>query len=89
MDFDLVNARGQPTCIRPQGESVVDLTWASSTLGPLVREWTILEGVETLSDHVYVSIDIAPGLALGRRARRWNFRKMDEALYREAVEFAA
>lgn len=52
----MCNLAGAPTCIRPQGASVVDLTWCSLNANNCVDGWTI-QDKETLSNHVYVTFD--------------------------------
>lgn len=51
VDLRLVNVGNVATCVRQQGSSVVDLTWASSALIDRVVDWRVLLNVETLSDH--------------------------------------
>ena len=50
----VIENRGSvPTCVRWRGESVVDVTFASSDLSPRVTDWRVVEEVETYSDHRY------------------------------------
>lgn len=44
------------TCIRPNGESIVDLTWASPLAADRVGNWKVLTNVESLSDHAYIEM---------------------------------
>jgi hypothetical protein len=37
---------------------VVDITWATSELYPRIRDWRVAEGVETLSDHLYIFMEV-------------------------------
>lgn len=48
LDVRLLNIGEAYTCIRPQGCSIVDLSWASLGLLERVENWSVLEGVETL-----------------------------------------
>lgn len=91
-DLRLVNVGNTPTCVRPQGTSIVDLTWASPGLTEYVEEWQVLENVETMSDHLYVSMKIGDSAPI-RRGRykepgRWNFKKMDKTMFDEALKWA-
>lgn len=52
-DMILVNIGNQPTCVRPQGTSIVDVTWSNSTVKSRITQWIVLED-ETLSDHKYI-----------------------------------
>jgi hypothetical protein len=87
MTFGLVlhNAGSSATCVRPQGESIVDLTWSSPAAARWVESWGVLDDVETLSDHLYieVAVRVTPRDVLDRRARnaavskRWALTKLD------------
>jgi hypothetical protein len=48
------------TYVAWRGSSVVDVTWATSELYPRIREWRVAEGVETLSDHLYIFMEVVP-----------------------------
>lgn len=81
-DLRLANCGNVPTCVRPQGSSCVDLTWASADLIGRLIEWKVLEGVETLSDHELISfqvgVDGVPAAARPRPSRAsWNLKRMD------------
>lgn len=39
----LKNIGDLPTCVRPQGVSVVDLTWATPSVANRIKEWTVEE----------------------------------------------
>jgi hypothetical protein len=43
-----------------RGSSVVDVTWATSELYPRIRDWRVAEGVEILSDHLYIFMEVVP-----------------------------
>jgi hypothetical protein len=50
----LANKGTVKTCVAWRGASVVNLTWATPELHRKIRNWHVAEGVETLSDHLYV-----------------------------------
>lgn len=82
LDLRIQNIGCVPTCIRPQGSSVIDLTWASSSLNSKIKEWQVLSGVLTLSDHEYISFTVCESRPLARvgvisKDLRWNWKKMD------------
>ncbi|XP_025265399.1 uncharacterized protein LOC112639325 [Camponotus floridanus] len=86
----LVNTGTQPTCIRSQGSSIVDLTWTSATLSSKISDWTILDQ-ETYSDHVYILFKVhknttLPGIQKKHRYARWAFKKFDKDIFQEALE---
>lgn len=61
-DLRVINMGYTPTCVRPQGSAIVDLTWSSPDLLPLINDWHVMEDMESLSDHVcicFVRADLA------------------------------
>jgi hypothetical protein len=81
------------TCVRQQGGSIVDVTFADAALARRVQSWVVLAGVETLSDHRYIRFDVsASSMTLARPSRspsslgpRWVMNKMDRELLKEAA----
>ncbi|KMQ93101.1 gag-pol polyprotein [Lasius niger] len=73
---------------RPQGNSIVDITWISPDLIALVKDWRVLSDVESLSDHLYISFVVStswsrpPQIQL---SRKWNMRKFYTDLFRAAL----
>jgi len=55
----IVNKCGAYTCIRPQGSSVVDLTFVSYGILDRIFNWRIREDLESLSDHLYINFEIS------------------------------
>lgn len=88
-DLRLLNVGDEPTCTRPQGTSVVDLTWANLHEGSAIVGWTVL-GVETMSDHQYIAFDYTGerGRSLSESGRypRWNLDCLDEDLLKAILE---
>ena len=52
LDMRLINEGSRSTCVRWQGESIVDLTWASPSAARKVRSWEVTVDLETLSDTI-------------------------------------
>ncbi|XP_026325286.1 uncharacterized protein LOC113234205 [Hyposmocoma kahamanoa] len=87
------------TCVRRWGGSIVDITFATPTLASQVQDWRVLEGEETLSDHVYIRFRVsssqASTTAPARRGRgregfpRWALAKFDAERATEAAIVAA
>ncbi|XP_046621171.1 uncharacterized protein LOC124305634 [Neodiprion virginianus] len=78
------------TCVRAQGYSVVDLTWSTPNLTPMVQQWRVLTETETLSDHLYIVYEVrvprrVRSVAGGGHAR-WNWRKFKTECFRESLE---
>lgn len=84
-DLRITNTGNTPTCVRPQGSSIVDLTWTSPDLVQLVRDWRVREDLESLSDHLYISYSIhtdRPSLPLNRITfRKWNGKRFDRDFF--------
>ncbi|KMQ91737.1 reverse transcriptase, partial [Lasius niger] len=84
-DLRIANVGSVPTCVRPQGNSIIDLTWVSPQAVGLIGDWSVREDVETLSDHSYItfSVGFSPTRSTGSRGtgRRWNLSKMDMAAF--------
>lgn len=77
-----LNSGQASTCVRPQGESIVDVTFANPRAAARVSEWRVTED-ETCSDHQYISIALNVSEAQKRRKnrprpQRWSIRTMDE-----------
>lgn len=90
LDLRLVNIGNTPTCIRPLGSSIIDLTWASSNLIGSIGNWRVRDDLESLSDHQYVSfsVDRRDDCFISGRAvpgTRWNFKKLDGEVFVESV----
>lgn len=84
-DLRTVNVDSVPTCVRPQGSSIIDLTWVSPPAIGLVGDWSVREDVETLSDHSYITFFVGSSsirsLNGGGMRRRWGLSKMDMAAF--------
>ncbi|XP_053989834.1 uncharacterized protein LOC128882278, partial [Hylaeus volcanicus] len=85
-DLRLLNRGSVSTCVRWQGESIVDLSWATPAASCLVSGWGVAEEVESLSDHLYILMDVsaapqyhpARGPAPGRPPRRWALKRLEK-----------
>lgn len=90
-DLRIANIGNNPTCVRPQSNSVVDLTWVSPDLLYLVREWYVRNEMESLSDHLYISFSVCSdrlGPPPNRMAcRRWNAKKFDADLFQAILNW--
>ncbi|XP_054015953.1 uncharacterized protein LOC128896612 [Hylaeus anthracinus] len=85
-DIRLRNRGSVSTCVRWQGESIVDLSWTTPAAARLVSGWRVAEEVESLSDHLYILINVsaapqyhpARGPAPGRPPRRWALKRLEK-----------
>jgi len=85
-----INRGAASTCIRPQGESIVDITWASPSAAARITGWRVLEEVYTPSDHQIIEVVLGetPAQVLGRRhprSRPWVLKKFQEDPFEEAL----
>lgn len=94
LDLRLLNVGDTPTCIRPQGTSVVDTSWSTAGFCTRVKNWRVLDSIESLSDHCYIRYEVLrkrsknqkPAYAslIGPRWRRTGF---DMELFRESASW--
>ncbi|EFN76639.1 hypothetical protein EAI_06108, partial [Harpegnathos saltator] len=54
LDLLLMNMESASICVRPGGQSVIDLTWATPSAAWMFQEWMVEVEGETLSDHRYI-----------------------------------
>lgn len=87
-DMRLINTGLEPTCVRAQGESYIDLTWASPDLMERIKNWQVLQH-ETLSDHAYIHMEIDDPKKTEKQTARirlgWNWRKVNLDLFRASL----
>lgn len=68
----------------------MDLTWVTSNLMECVYKWSVLQNVETFSDHQYIEILLRNPAKFKKNnsfKHRWNFKKLDEELFEQVLEF--
>jgi len=82
--LSLLNVGRVSTCVRPQGESVIDITMASPSAAHKVSSWRVVDDLrgETLSDHRYIEIVLGTACQQVRRPtsggeKRWVLTKLD------------
>lgn len=84
-DLRIANLGEKPTCVRPQGSSIVDLTWVSPDLVQCIRDWRVEDEVESLSDHLYIVFNIHSGGLLAplnrSLSRMWSCKRLDKDLF--------
>lgn len=90
-NINLLNTGSSPTCVRPQGTSIVDLTWAEAILSSKIREWRVLDEY-TASDHMYIYFVMDSTYRHVNtdhkvKYNRWAYKKMDVELYKETLEW--
>ncbi|KAJ0169562.1 hypothetical protein K1T71_014747 [Dendrolimus kikuchii] len=88
----VLNRGSVHTCVRQQGGSIVDVTFASPELARRVRDWRVVTGVETLSDHRYIRFSVSARnpdppsreSPVGD-CPRWALQKLNREVFREAL----
>lgn len=86
----VLNQGRVPTCVRPQGSSVVDLSVSSSWVSRCIGDWRVEDAVETLSDHAYVLFSLNTGIGDSRKGfkyPRWNPKSFNDELFREIINW--
>lgn len=91
LDVRLINIGNIPTCVRSQGTSVVDLTWATTSLLPYINGWRVMDNVDddSLSDHRYIRFDVcdADNRILTKHSnpknknKIWNMNKFNKDIF--------
>ncbi|XP_071652698.1 uncharacterized protein [Temnothorax longispinosus] len=92
----VLNRGGVQTCVRHQGGSVIDLTWATPDLARRVSEWRVTEEIESLSDHLFIemSLPVTPPEVRARRREanarfpRWALKKLNGDLLKASISTA-
>lgn len=90
LNLVVVNSGREPTCVRPQGTSVVDLMLASLWIAQRLVDWKVVDDAETLSDHMYLRFSLVNGPRLGNRSirwPRWNMSTFDKDTFEEVIRF--
>ncbi|XP_033313358.1 uncharacterized protein LOC117212565 [Bombus bifarius] len=96
----LVNRGSTSTCVAWRGSSIVDITWASPDAFRRISGWRVAQGVETLSDHLYIFMDVdtpgprtatagdgrgPPRKGSARPPPRWKVKEVNGDLLRAAA----
>lgn len=88
-ELRLVNVGNTPTCVRPQGCSVVDLTWCTPDILGRLSDWKVREDIESLSDHNYILMHLDGDLVMprpdGSMRVRWNWRTWNGDMFQAAM----
>jgi len=97
LHLDTLNQGREYTCVRHNGASIVDVTFGNPAAARRIREWQVLGGEETLSDHRFIRFDVSDpsmgrlhlpqrGTARGGTGPpRWVRRKLDKDLLTAAA----
>ncbi|CAB3240394.1 unnamed protein product [Arctia plantaginis] len=85
LDLRLLNRGSVSTCVRWQGESIVDLSWATPSAVHMVSGWRVAEEVVSLSDHRHIVFDVSLRRADRPRQdrkppRRWSLKRLDREM---------
>ncbi|CAH2228620.1 jg3750, partial [Pararge aegeria aegeria] len=89
-DLSLLNRGTASTCVRQQGGSIVDLSFATASVADRVVNWRV-EQVETLADHNYIRFEVSTSSAMAMAPRiasrfpRWCITRLDRDLAKEAA----
>lgn len=59
LGLSVANRGHEWTCVRRNGGSIIDVTFATPTLASRISGWKVLKEEESLSDHPYITFEIA------------------------------
>ena len=89
--LSLLNIGSAFTCVRHNGGSVVDLTFATPAVARNVTNWRVEKEVETLSDHRYIRFEVSTQPVVVsrpvnpiRRCPRWALSRLNAEMVKEA-----
>lgn len=94
IELCLLNEGNAPTCIRPQGASIIDISWCTKDIRTRIRDSGSQDGDGNLSDHVWIEM-IWGGAGEGsnpvRKGRedtpQWKRDKWDFDLFRSTMDW--
>ncbi|XP_072759886.1 uncharacterized protein [Anoplolepis gracilipes] len=94
LDLRILNNGAEPTCVRPQGVSIIDLTWVTPGLLGRVENWRVCSKIESLSDHQYVFFTVHQQPVRNqnpevKRNNRWKWDKLDNDRFQVALIWSA
>ncbi|XP_032685219.1 uncharacterized protein LOC116850722 [Odontomachus brunneus] len=90
----LINSGSVSTCVRAQGESIVDLTFGNRPAVRAVKRWRVATKTDINSDHLLIELSVVatPTEVLRRRREgaelrppRWALRRLDEVSFKMSV----
>lgn len=58
LDLRVVNIGDKPTCVRWQGNSIVDVVFATHDLVSRIEDWRVRDDILSLSDHHYIEFTV-------------------------------
>lgn len=91
--LSVLNRGSVNTCVRWNGGSIVDVSFAAPSVARRVQNWRVVDDVETLSDHRYVRFDVSTSADTPVDHRpvrdtpqspRWVLKSMDREVLVEA-----
>lgn len=89
LDLRILNTGNVPTCVRPQGVSVIDLSWATPSLKDRISDWRVLSEILSLSDHTYISFSLDSVSTFGRNSvinnPKWSWKKVNADKFHAAA----
>ncbi|XP_011150758.1 uncharacterized protein LOC105189990 [Harpegnathos saltator] len=85
LSLHILNEGDKPTFVGSQGESIIDLTWATPAARGRVQVWRVAEELESLSDHQIIEIKLSvtpnglrPRVRRDSRPARWALSQLDK-----------
>jgi len=93
LGLEVINQGRESTCVRPQGESIIDVTFGSLWVKNSMTSWRVLD-LESLSDHLHIEMEFGSArrcIANPERGKSvgWALAKLDEEALEGALLVAA
>lgn len=91
LELRLLNRGSVSTCVRWNGTSIVDVSWASPAAARRVVGWRVAEELESLSDHLHIIVEVSSAAIrpetrrAGTRGPRWALKRLDRDILRAAA----
>lgn len=91
----VMNSEGVPTCVRPQGNSIVDLCIGNASAQSRIFSLEVSVDIVTVSDHRAIIIDLIATEAANRFTKinavfpRWNYKKLNTDMMNAAAIFGS
>ncbi|XP_032682263.1 uncharacterized protein LOC116849332 [Odontomachus brunneus] len=94
MGLFLINSGSVSTCVRPRGESIVDLTFGNRPAVGVIRRWRVATETDINSDNLLIEMSVVSTLTEVLRRRRdgaelrsprWALRHLDEDAFKASV----
>ncbi|XP_025153494.1 uncharacterized protein LOC112588286 [Harpegnathos saltator] len=93
LGLHVLNEGTKSTFVGSQGESIIDLSWATPAALRRVRTWRVADELETLSDHQLIEMELSvtpdglrPNQSKEPRPGRWSLAQLNKEILEISLE---